>query len=218
MPPKKTVTKSKTLQALEAMAAEKEARKSLGESGSEGGSASKVIVSKSGEKKKVGAVATTARMSTGGTSARAKGVQTPSSSKSGKGVQTPDVSKLNLQSPIKIPALPKASIEISGTEQARVLTEAMKGKEGTSKVRTQPKRSTTIPKIDYTEEVVDDEENSSFSDESETDGGESPKITYDSAMATLEEAGTSKQTEKSPKKQVTPVKKNVVKKGDKVPN
>ena len=107
MPPKKTVTKSKTLQALEAMAAEKEARKSLGESGSEGGSASKVIVSKSGEKKKVGTVATTARMSTGGTTARAKGVQTPSSSKSGKGVQTPDVSKLKLQSPIKIPALPK---------------------------------------------------------------------------------------------------------------
>ena len=217
MPPKKTVTKSKTLQALEAMAAEKEARKSLGESGSEGGSASKVIISKSGEKKKVGTVATTARMSTGGTSARAKGVKTPSSSKLGKVVQTPDVSKLNLQSPIKIPALPKASIEISGEEQAKVLTEALYSQEGTSEVRKQPKRGTKLTKIDYAENV-DDEEGSSFSDESETDGGESPKITYDSAMATLQEAGTSKLSEKSPKKQVTPVKKNVVKKRDRVPD
>ena len=156
-------------------------------------------------------------MSTGGTSARAKGVQTPSSSKSGKGVQTPDVSKLNLQSPIKIPVLPKASIEISEGAQAKVLSEAIKGKEGSSKVREQPKRSAKLPKIDYAEEEVDDEESSSFSDESGTDGGESPKITYDSAMATLEEAGTSKPST-TPKKQVTPVKQNVVKKGDRVPN
>ena len=199
------------------MIADAKRKKSLGGSESEGGSASKVIVSKSGEKKKVGAVATTARMSTGGTSARAKGVQTPSSSKSGKGVQTPDVSKLNLQSPIKVPALPKASIEISGAEQVKALTKAMKSQEGSSKVREQPKRDAKLPKIDYVEEEVEDEESSSFSDESETDGGESPKITYDSAMATLEEARTSKPSE-TPKKQATPVKKNVVKKGDRVPN